>query len=57
MAAGMVKLMLVCGLALMGLGLVLMLTPGPGVTFLFPGVVPVIAASALLLAGRRREVP
>jgi len=53
----MVKLMLVCGLALMGLGLVLMLTPGPGVTFLFPGVVPVIAASALLLAGRRREVP
>jgi hypothetical protein len=52
-----VKLMFVFGVVLIGLGLVLMLTPGPGAMLFFPGVVLVIAASALLLAGSRREVP
>jgi hypothetical protein len=51
-----VKLMLVFGAVLVGLGLVLLFTPGPGSMFLFPGVVLVIAASALLLAGGRRGV-
>jgi hypothetical protein len=51
-----VKLMLMFGVVLIGLGLVLMLTPGPGAMFLFPGVVLVVAASVLLLAGGRREV-
>lgn len=50
----MVRLMLVFGVVLIGLGLVLMLTPGPGAMLLFPGVVLVIAASVLLLAGARR---
>ena len=49
--------MLVFGVVLIGLGLALMLTPGPGAMFLFPGVVLVIAALVLLLAGGRREVP
>jgi hypothetical protein len=49
-----VKLMLVFGAVLVGLGLVQMFTPGPGAMFLFPGVVLVIAASVLLLAGGRR---
>ncbi len=48
--------MLMFGVVIIGLGLVLMLTPGPGATFLFPGVVLVVAASVLLLAGGRREV-
>ena len=52
----MVKLMLVFGVVLSGLGLVLMFTPGPGAMLLFPGAVLVIAASVLLLAGGRRGV-
>jgi hypothetical protein len=51
------KLMLVFGVVLIGLGLVMMLPPGPGAVFLLPGVVLVIAASVLLLTGGRREVP
>jgi hypothetical protein len=48
--------MLVFGVVLIALGLGLMLTPGPAAMFLFPGVVLVIAALVLLLAGGRREV-
>ena len=48
------ELMLVFGVVLIGLGLALMFTPGPGAMLLFPGVVLVIAASVLLLAGGRR---
>jgi hypothetical protein len=48
--------MLLSGLVLTGLGLLLMLTPGPGAMFLFPGMVLVVAASARL-AGSRREAP
>jgi hypothetical protein len=53
----MVKLMLVFGVVLIGLGLVLMLTPGPGPMLVFPAVVLVVAASAFLLAESRQEVP
>ena len=53
----MLKTMLAFGLVLTGLGLLLMLTPGPSVMFLLPGVVLVIAASTVLLAGRRRQAP
>lgn len=52
----MLKLTLVSGVVLVGLGLVMMLTPGPGAMLLFPGVVLVTAASVLLLAGARRGV-
>ena len=47
---------LVFGLVLIGLGLVLMIMPGPGAMLLFPGAVLVIAAPVLLQAGGRRGV-
>jgi hypothetical protein len=53
----MVKLMLAFGVVLIGLGLLLMVTPGPGALLFLPGVLLVIVTSALLLARRRREVP
>ena len=53
----MVRLVLAFALVLTGLGLLLMVTPGPGAMLFFPGAVIVVAASALLMARRRRDVP